>query len=99
MTYEPTPTEKQVECLSFGPIELAPHLRLEIENNLVSNSCMYSTLLRTNPQANKMNFKGIKVNTKASLIKEESSLKESKKGRKIEKLKQFRSIKPKITNK
>lgn len=84
VTYEPEPNKKQVECLSFGHIELAPYLRNEIENNLISNSCMYSTLVRTNPKGDKIKNKGIRVNTKSSIEQSEASIKEYKSGRVIQ---------------
>ena len=80
VSYEPGPDTKFVECLSFGPIELAPHLRLEIENNLVSNSCMYTPLLRTNPDANQIKGKGIRVNIH-NQNEQFDDLSESKKGK------------------
>lgn len=39
------------ESLKFGPFELLPIVRQEIENNLVSGSCMYSGFVRVNPKA------------------------------------------------
>lgn len=65
VTYEPSPDEKMVECLSFGPIELAPHLRAEIESNLLAAKCVYTPLVRANPLGRQIKNKGIRVNTRA----------------------------------
>lgn len=69
-----------MECLAFGPIELAPHLRLNIENNLVGNSCMYSTFIPTNPKGERVRIKGIRVNTRKS-FDSSSQLQEVKEGK------------------
>lgn len=44
------------ECLKFGPFELSPLVRQEVESNLVSGSCMYSGFIRVNPKSDLKNL-------------------------------------------
>lgn len=68
--------DKQEEWLSFGPIELAPFIQKEIEENIIGRSCQYSGYVHVNKKG-KINNSGIQVNTKNQMLSD-SLIKDNK---------------------
>ena len=69
VSYQESPEIINEEWLSFGPIELPPHVKQEVEDNIVSQNCKYPGLIYVNKD-DKNKGRGIRVNTRDSIIKE-----------------------------
>ena len=79
VTYQEDINNKQEEWLSFGPIEFAPFVKQEIEDNIMGRSCQYTGFCHVNKEGKVLGNK-IKVNTKDqiyndSLVKENNLFK------------------------